>query len=122
MSGITHLLPISLLYGVHREDVSILPLSEYTPCNIQVAPFLHYFPPNHACISLLHFDTLNMGENTDALTYSNSETDGICSCVNFCWSGRLDDCLRPHIKRNLLIDNIKLNIYFKRLLYIDDFP
>lgn len=63
-----------------------------------------------------------MGENTDALIYSNSEADGIFYCVNFYLSGRLDDYLRPHIKRNVLTNKNKLNIYFKRLLYIDDFP
>jgi len=62
-----------------------------------------------------------MGENTDALTSSNSEADGICSYVKSCWSGRLDYYMRPHIKRNLLTNKNNLNIYFKRLLYIDDF-
>ena len=86
-----------------------------------MASYLHGFSPNHAYISVLHFDTLNMGENTDSLTSSNSEADGICCYVNFCWSERLDDYLRPHIKRNLLTNKYNLNIYFKRLLYMDDF-
>jgi hypothetical protein len=51
-----------------------------------------------------------MGQNTDAFISSKPEADGICSRVDFYWTGRLDDILNPQIKQNLLI-NINKHLF-----------